>query len=295
MFEQRGVRMPSKAVLITGAGAGLGLATTQALAAKGYRVHAGVRQAPPPQLDAPGVHPVTLDVTDEESVAAAAEQVAAAEPAGLHAVVNNAGVIVQGPQELLPAEEWQRQFDVNVFGPARVTRVFLPLLRAARGRVVNISAPTARVAFPFLGPLSASKAALESLSDAARVELAPWGIRVVVVEPGALQTEIFTKAAHAAQIALHGAGQQQLALYRRQLDALETASARQRLAPVEKTAQVVAQAVDAARPRRRYYGGPEARSVGLLAGLPAGLRERAVAGALGLPLRPDTTTPPVSA
>jgi NAD(P)-dependent dehydrogenase (short-subunit alcohol dehydrogenase family) len=285
-----------KAVLITGAGAGLGLATAQALAAKGYRVHAGVRHAPPPQLDAPGVHTVTLDVTDEAGVAAAAEQVAAAEPAGLHAVINNAGVIVQGPQELLPAEEWQRQFDVNVIGPARVTRAFLPLLRKARGRVVNISAASARVAFPFLGPLSASKAALESLSDAARIELAPWGIRVVVVEPGALETEIFTKAAGAARAALHGADPHRLALYRSQLDALDAATARQRLGSVAKAAQVVVRAVDAARPRRRYYTGADVRGVGLLAGLPAGVRERAVAGALGLPRQPGATAaPPVSA
>jgi NAD(P)-dependent dehydrogenase (short-subunit alcohol dehydrogenase family) len=287
--------MTSKAVLITGAGAGLGLATAQALAAKGYRVHAGVRHAPPPQLDAPGVRTVTLDVTDETSVAAAAEQVAATEPAGLHAVVNNAGVIVQGPQELLPAEEWQRQFDVNVFGPARVTRAFLPLLRKAPGRVVNISAASARVAFPFLGPLSASKAALESLSDAARIELAPWGIRVVVVEPGALETEIFTKAAGAARAALHGADSQRLGLYRSQLDALDAAMARQRLGSVTRAAQVVVRAVDAARPRRRYYTGADVRGVGLLAGLPAGLRERAIASTLGLPLRPDAAASSVDA
>jgi NAD(P)-dependent dehydrogenase (short-subunit alcohol dehydrogenase family) len=289
--------MPSKAVLVTGAGAGLGLATAQALAAKGYRVHAGVRDTTRrPQLDAPGVHPLRLDVTDEASVTAAAEEVAAAEPAGLHAVVNNAGVIVQGPQELLPSEEWQRQFDVNVIGPARVTRAFLPLLRRGPGRIVNISAPTARVALPVLGPLSASKAALESLSDAARIELAPWGIAVVVVEPGALQTEIFTKAATGQQAALRDADPQQIALYRAQLAAVDAAAARQRLGSVAKAAQVVVRAVDAARPRRRYVTGADARSVGLLTGLPAGLRERAIAGAFGLPLRPGTVeTPPVRA
>jgi NAD(P)-dependent dehydrogenase (short-subunit alcohol dehydrogenase family) len=285
--------MASKAVLITGAGAGLGLATAQALAAKGYRVHAGIRDtARHPQLDAPGVHPVRLDVTDEASVAAAAKEVAAAEPEGLHAVVNNAGVIVQGPQELLPAEEWQRQFDVNVFGPARVARAFLPLLRKGPGRIVNISAATARVAAPFLGPLSASKAALESLSDAARIELAPWGIPVVVVEPGALETEIFTKAAGAQQTALRDVEPSQMALYRGQLAAVDAATARQRLGSVTKAAQVVVRAIDAARPRRRYFTGADARGVGLLAGLPAGLRERAIAGALGLPLRRGAVEPP---
>jgi NAD(P)-dependent dehydrogenase (short-subunit alcohol dehydrogenase family) len=287
--------MASKAVLITGAGAGLGLATAQALAAKGYRVHTGVRDPHRyPQLDAPGVHPLRLDVTDEASVAAAVDEVAAAEPDGLHAVVNNAGVIVQGPQELLPPEEWQRQFDVNVFGPARVTRAFLPLLRRAPGRIVNISAASARVALPFLGPLSASKAALESLSDAARIELAPWGIRVVVVEPGALETEIFTKAATAVRAALDGADPGRLALYRTQLDAVDAATARQRLGSVAKAAQVVVQAVVAARPRRRYYAGADARGLGMLAGLPAGLRERALTGAFGLPSRPGAIDAPAA-
>jgi NAD(P)-dependent dehydrogenase (short-subunit alcohol dehydrogenase family) len=287
--------MASKAVLITGAGVGLGLATAQALAAKGYRVHAGVRDPHRyPQLDAPGVHPLRLDVTDEASVAAAVDEVTAAEPDGLHAVVNNAGVIVQGPQELLPPEEWQRQFDVNVFGPARVTRAFLPLLRRAPGRIVNISAASARVALPFLGPLSASKAALESLSDAARIELAPWGIRVVVVEPGALETEIFTKSAAAVRAALDGADPGRLALYRAQLDAVDAATARQRLGSVAKAAQVVVQAVVAARPRRRYYAGADARGLGLLAGLPAGLRERALTGAFGLPSRPGAIEAPAA-
>jgi NAD(P)-dependent dehydrogenase (short-subunit alcohol dehydrogenase family) len=289
--------MASKAVLITGAGAGLGLATARALAAKGYRVHAGVRGTTRrPQLDAPGVHPLRLDVTEEASVTAAAEEVAAAEPEGLHAVVNNAGVIVQGPQELLPAEEWRQQFDVNVMGPARVTRAFLPMLRRGPGRIVNISAPTARVALPFLGPLSASKAALESLSDAARIELAPWGIAVVVVEPGALETEIFTKAAGRRQAALHDADPRQIALYRAQLAAVDAAIARQRLGSVQKAARVVVRAVDAPRPRRRYLTGADARGIGLLAGLPAGLRERAIAGTFGLPRRAGTVeTPPVRA
>jgi NAD(P)-dependent dehydrogenase (short-subunit alcohol dehydrogenase family) len=285
--------MASKAVLITGAGAGLGLATALALAGKGYRVHAGVRDPREhPQLDATGVHSLRLDVTDEASVAAAAEEVGAAEPGGLHAVVNNAGVIVQGPQELLPAEEWQRQFDVNVFGPARVTRAFLPLLRGTPGRIVNISAPTGRVALPFLGPLSASKAALESLSDAARIELAPWGIAVVVVVPGALQTEIFTKAATAAHAALHDADPRNLVLYRAQLDAVDAATARQPLGSVAKAAQVVVRAVDARRPRRRYYTGADARGVSLLAGLPAGPRERAITGIFRLPRRPGEVATP---
>ncbi len=202
-------------------------------------------------------------------------------------MVNNAGVIVQGPQELLPTEEWQRQFDVNVFGPVRVTRAFLPLLRRGSGRVVNISAPTAHVALPFLGPLSASKAALNSLSDAARIELAPWRIPVVVVEPGALETEIFSKSDAAARGALRNTDAQRMALYRDQLAAVEKAAATQRLGSVARAAQVVVRAVDATRPRTRYVAGADARSVGMLARMPVGLRNRLITSTFGLPTRPS--------
>lgn len=270
------------AVLVTGAAAGIGEATVRRLAGAGFTVFAGVHRDPGRLGGVPGVRSVTIDVTDPQSVAAAVGKIAAEVGGdGLRAVVNNAGVIVQGPQELVPDDELRRQFEVNTFGPVTVTRHCLPLLRAGRGRVVNLSAPTARVPVPFLGPIGASKAALVSLSDALRLELAPWGIPVVLVEPGATATAIFDKAGAAAEQAVAAAAPDLVALYRRQLDAVAAAGARQKLAPVDGVAALVTKAVTARHPKRRYTAA-NARAFGVLTRLPAGLRDRAVTAAVGL-------------
>jgi NAD(P)-dependent dehydrogenase (short-subunit alcohol dehydrogenase family) len=226
---------------------------------------------------------VPLDVTDPDSVAAAARAVADEQRgAGLHAVINNAGVIVSGPLELIPPAELHRQFAVNVYGPALVTSEFLPLLRQGKGRVVNISAPTARVAIAYAGGISASKAALESLSTAARVELAPWRIPVIIVVPGAMATDIFVKSAAMAKVAFDEAPPERVALYRAQLDAVDAALARQRNAPAETAARVVVKATEARRPKLRYTAGADARLAGLLSRLPGRTRDRLITRTLGL-------------
>ena len=194
-------------VFITGASAGIGAATARLLASEGYTVYAAVHTGAGALAGLPGVRQVPADVTDPGSVAAAARQVAAqAGDRGLHAVINNAGIIVQGPLELVPPADLLHQFQVNTLGPAYVVQAFLPLLRAGHGRVINISAPTARLPVPFMAPISASKAALASLADALRLELAAWGIPVSVVEPGGTDTQIFAKAQAAADAGLAAAG-----------------------------------------------------------------------------------------
>ena len=267
----------SKSVLVTGAAGGIGRATVRALAEHGHLVYAGVRGADAELAALPGVRLLTLDVTDPENVAAAAEQVGPE----LHAVVNNAGVIVQGPLELVPPEELRRQFAVNTFGPVFVVQALLPKLRAGHGRIVNVSAPTAYLSMPMLAPLSASKAALESLSTALRTELAAWGIPVVMIVPGAVETAIFTKAEAAARTSLGAAGPR-TALYDAHLAALGKMSAGQKLAPVQPVADAVVAAVTARAPKRRYSIGGMARSAPLLARLPSGLRDRLIAGLTGL-------------
>jgi NAD(P)-dependent dehydrogenase (short-subunit alcohol dehydrogenase family) len=225
-----------------------------------------------------------MDVADPESVAAAAKRIAA-EVGGLHAVVNNAGVIVQGPLELVPADELRRQFEVNTLGPASVVREFLPLLRAGSGgnpgRIVNISAPTGRIAVPLLTVLSASKAGVESFSNGLRMELAAWKIPVVVVEPGLTATAIFDKAGDAEKDAQSQADPDLLALYRGHLEAAEKTAANQKPDPVEKVAAAIVRAVGSARPKRRYVVG-NARAMSMLNHLPARLRDRLVVTAFGL-------------
>ncbi|MBL7488530.1 SDR family NAD(P)-dependent oxidoreductase [Frankia sp. AgB1.9] len=270
-------------VFLTGAASGIGAATTRQLAAAGYRVFAGVHQDPGGLAEIAGVVPVPLDVTDPVSVAAAADQVArAVGEEGVQAVVNNAGVIVQGPLELVPPAELRRQFEVNTFGPAYVIQMFLPLVRAGHGRIVNIIAPTARVPVPFLAPIGASKAALASLSDALRGELATWGIPVCVVDPGGTDTPIFARAAAASQTTLAATDPARAGLYRPQLAATEQAFAKQRLGPPDRIAQAVVKAVTTSRPRRTYHVGTGVALFGVLAHLPAGLRDRIVRAAFGL-------------
>lgn len=233
-----------------------------------------------------------IDVTDPRSVAVAAEQVAAqVGTAGLQAVINNAGVIVQGPLELVPPEQLRHQFEVNTLGPAYVTQAFLPLLRAGSGRLINISAPTARIAMPFMAPISASKAALSSLSDALRLELAAWDIPVVVVEPGGTQTDIFAKADTDARTGMAAADPAKVALYSNQLTAVGRAAAKQKLGPVDAVGKTIAKAVTTRRPKRHYTAGSGVAIFGILSHLPAGLRERLISLVFGLGRAMPSMTP----
>jgi NAD(P)-dependent dehydrogenase (short-subunit alcohol dehydrogenase family) len=272
--QQRG------AVLVTGATGGIGATTVRALAGRGYTVYAGTRRATGAFDGVAGVRVVTLDVADPASVASAAKQLGG-EVNGLQAVVNNAGVIVQGPLELVPADELSRQFEVNTLGPVTVVREFLPLIRAGSGRIVNITAPTGRIPVPMLTVLSGSKAALESISTALRLELAAWRIPVIVVEPGSTATGIFDKAAENEEVAHGDFAPELVALYADHLAAVRKATARYKPGAIDPVAQVIARAVETRRPKRRYVVG-DARLMGLLNLLPDRLRDRLVAGAFGL-------------
>src|SRR5262249_15727011 len=138
--------------------------------------------------------PVILDVTRPETLSDALRTIEGeVGEDGLAGLVNNAGIGVTGPLELLEVDELRRQFEVNVFGQIAVIQTFLRLIRAARGRIINVGSVGARFALPFAGPLNASKAAFEILSDALRMELRPWGVHVIVVSPGAIRTPAESK------------------------------------------------------------------------------------------------------
>jgi NAD(P)-dependent dehydrogenase (short-subunit alcohol dehydrogenase family) len=270
-------------VFITGAATGIGAATTRRLAEAGYRVFAGVHQEAGALARIPGVQPVAIDVTDPSSVEDAAKVVDEVTGGdGLRAVINNAGVIVQGPLELVPAGELRRQFEVNTLGPAHVIQAFLPLLRTGNGRIINISAPTARVPVPFMAPIGGSKAALASFSDSLRLELGAWGIPVTVIEPGGTDTAIFRKAEAAAQAALGATDPAKAALYSDQLAAVARAAAKQKLGPADAVAKTIVAAVEAGKPKRRYAAGSGTAIFGVLAHAPASLRERLIKTVFGL-------------
>ena len=189
---------PSDSVVITGASSGIGAACALALDTLGYRVFACVRHpADGERLQrqaGPRLMPIRLDVTDSASIAAASHTVAAmVGDRGLAGLVNNAGIGVAGPIELLPLADWRRQFEVNVFGLIAVTQTFLPLIRTGHGRIINMGSIAGRASMPFMAPYAASKHALEAITDALRLELQPWGIRVALITPGAIATPIWGK------------------------------------------------------------------------------------------------------
>src|SRR5258708_25769309 len=174
-------------IVITGASTGIGAACGLGLEGVGYGVFAGVRKAGDGEAlkkkSSERLSPVMLDVTNEESIADAVRTVGDVPLAGL---VNNAGIVVPGPLELVPIAMWRKQLEVNVIGQVAVTQAFLPMLRAGCGRIVNMGSVAGRSALPFSAPYCASKFALEGLTDSLRMEFRRFFIAVSIVAPSGL-------------------------------------------------------------------------------------------------------------
>jgi NAD(P)-dependent dehydrogenase (short-subunit alcohol dehydrogenase family) len=254
--------MTTPAVLITGASTGIGEACALELDRRGFLVFAGVRSASAAEkLRAKAsarLTPVMIDVTEIASIKAAAETVAAAVgDAGLAGLVNNAGIVVPGPLEVVPIDALRRQLEVNVIGHVAVTQAFLPLLRKARGRVVNMSSISGGLSVPCLGPYAASKWALEAVNDALRQELRRFGIRVSSIAPGAISTPIWEKSAASGDDLGRSVSPEVLALYEADLAAMRelAASSVRSASPVDLVVRAVVHALTAQRPKTHYYLG----------------------------------------
>jgi NAD(P)-dependent dehydrogenase (short-subunit alcohol dehydrogenase family) len=263
-----------RCVVVTGASSGIGEACALRLARTGWRVLAGVRKAADGErLREQGLEPVTLDVTDAAAIAGAAERLG---DDVVHGLVNNAGIAVSMPLEFLPLDELRRQLEVNLIGQLAVTQAFLPHLRRAQGRIVNVGSIAGRSSLPFLGAYAASKHALEAVTDALRVELRPFGIEVAIVEPGTIATPIWTKGGENVQRLLAGLPADVLTLYGERMAALRNAAAAaaQRAEPAEEVAKVVEHALTAERPKTRYVVGRDARRRSRVERLPDRLRDR---------------------
>jgi NAD(P)-dependent dehydrogenase (short-subunit alcohol dehydrogenase family) len=270
-------------VVITGASSGIGKACALRLDELGYRVFAGVRRAEDAERLAHAASnrlvPLMLDVTDPEAIRVAVERVGealGAEP--LVGLVNNAGIAVGGPLEFVPLDDLRKQLEVNVVGTVAMAQAFLPLLRRGGGRIVQMGSVSGRFASPFLGPYSASKFALEALSDALRVELRPWGIHVSIIEPGVIATPIWRKSLAAADEALAEMPPALEELYGQTLGAVRREVQGLHGIPAARVADAVVHALTAARPRARYHVvGPSARLRLALSYLPTRLRDWIVA------------------
>jgi NAD(P)-dependent dehydrogenase (short-subunit alcohol dehydrogenase family) len=265
-----------RAVVITGASTGIGRASALEMDSRGFHVFPGVRRdedAEALRAERPSLEPIRIDVTDADSIAAARDRVAeVVGESGLAGLVNNAGIAVPGPLEHLPIDELRRQLEVNLVGQVAVTQAFMPLLRSARGRIVNIGSIGGRVALPLMGPYAASKHAIEGISDSLRRELRPWGIQVSVVRPGPIATDIWERGNANADELLERMPDAQVHYGQAIQGARDWAAQRAREAvPPSAVAEVVAHALTADKPRTRYLVGPQAR---VLAALRAVLPDR---------------------
>ena len=279
--------MPS--VLVTGAARGIGRATALRLAEHGWQVFAGVRRAEDGEQlaqAAPGpISSLLLDVTDEDQVSSLPERL----PAVLDAVVNNAGIVVGGPVEAVPLDELRRQLEVNVVGQVAVTQAVLPRLRSSRGRVVFVSSLSGRVSTPLTGAYSASKFALEAVADALRMEVAPWGIRVVLIEPAQTDTDLWRLADDDLNDTVAGLAPEHRELYAKHVEGFRRSIPRsQRMArPVEDVAATIERALTARRPKSRYVVGASVRAQAVLASLtPTPVLDVMLRAGTGVPRRP---------
>lgn len=271
-------------VIVTGASTGIGAATARELAHRGFHVLAGVRRDQDADaIRGPGIEPLLIDITDAEHVRTLAARVDQ-DPQGrrLRAVVNNAGMGVNVPVETFPMNAWRKLFEVNLFGHVAVTQAVLPALIRSKGRVINISSVGGKVAMATYGPYAATKFALEAVSDALRRELAATGVQVVVVEPGAVNTEMPSRAVAAANDLAAAMTPEQQLCYGALVRAVnaQTVSHTTSCLPADAAAAVIAKAVTARRPRTRYTVGREAALIRFTRFMPDRALDRALAAAL---------------
>jgi NAD(P)-dependent dehydrogenase (short-subunit alcohol dehydrogenase family) len=253
-----------RAVVVTGASTGIGEAIAKRLDS-GFRVFAGVRKDEDAEkLRAAGanIEPIKIDVTDQASIDAAAAHVKSEiGDQGLAGLVNNAGIAVSAPLEFLPVEELRHQLEVNTVGQHAVTQAFLAPIRTAKGRIVNISSIGGKIALPLAGAYAASKFAMEAISDTLRRELKPWGIEVVVVEPGGVVTPIWDRGTDTANRILEEAPPEAEQLYGPLIESMRAQVAEitaNGMQPSE-IAEVVHTALTKSRPKTRYLVGSEAK------------------------------------
>jgi NAD(P)-dependent dehydrogenase (short-subunit alcohol dehydrogenase family) len=271
-------------VVVTGASTGIGAATARELARRGFHVLAGARRdRDADAIRGPGIEPLIIDITNPDHIQALGTRVCGdSQGRAVRALVNNAGIGVNAPFEAFPIDEWRRLFEVNLFGHVAVTQALLPALIRSKGRVVNISSVGGKVAMATYGPYAGTKFALEAVSDSLRREMAPFGVGVVVIEPGAVRTEMPGRAIATAHELASAMTPEQSQRYGPLVHAItaQTASHTASGLPADAAAKVIAKAITAHKPRTRYAVGREAALIRLTRFLPDRTLDRALAAAL---------------
>jgi NAD(P)-dependent dehydrogenase (short-subunit alcohol dehydrogenase family) len=271
--------------VITGASTGIGAATARELARRGFHVLAGVRRdRDADAIRGPGIEPLIIDITNPDHIHALASRVHGdPQRRPVRALVNNAAIQINVPVEAFAIDEWRRMFEVNLFGHVAVTQALLPALFRSKGRVVNISSVGGKIAMAAYGPYAGTKFALEAVSDSLRRELAPFGVQVVVVEPGAVRTEMLGRAIATAHELASTMTPEQSQRYGGLVQAVnkQAESSTRSGLPADAAAKVIAKAVTVRKPRTRYTVGRDAALLTRLARiLPDRILDRLFAAAL---------------
>lgn len=283
--------MKQRSVLVSGASTGIGRATALYLARQeGFQVFAGVRTGKDAELikleGQKNLVPVMLDVTDEDSIKRAVSRIEKiTEGRGLFGLVNNAGISLSSPQELATIEHIRSQMDVNVVGLIQLTAACLPMIRRNQGRIVNVSSGAGRMATPLMGVYSASKFAVEGLSDALRVELRPWKVPVVVIEPGFVASDIHGKNDADMNQLLANLPANAPSEYAGMIRAFQAMNRNlvPKATPAEVVAQTIGMALTIVCPATRYAVGGDAKLMSILHRiLPDRVKDLIFSKALGL-------------
>ena len=274
-------------VVVTGASSGIGAATARELARRGFHVLAGVRRSEDGDaLRAANLEPLLLDITDDAGIAALVQRIAD-DPGRrrLRALVNNAGMAVNAPLETYPLSDWRRLFDVNLFGHVAMMQALLPALMESHGTIVNISSVGGKVAMATYGPYAGTKFALEAVSDSLRREVEPLGVKVVVIEPGAVNTRMLEQVDRRGEQIVQAMTEEQRGRYAALMDAVvaQAQAATAGGASSEDAGHVIANAITSKRPRTRYTIG---RSTAIIVRLIRLLSDRMLDRMLASNLRP---------
>ncbi|PAF33341.1 SDR family NAD(P)-dependent oxidoreductase [Paenibacillus sp. 7516] len=246
-------------VVVTGTSSGIGRATAVQLAAEGFYVLAGVRrQEDAEEIKQKNIEPVILDITAIDTLRALAERVEQ-DPLGrpLRAVVNNAGIAVNAPLEMVPLDEFRRQIEVSVIGQVAVIQALTPALLKSGGRVVNIGSVGGKISMPGFGIYSAAKYAMEAINDSLRREMSSFGLKVIMITPGGVSTSLSEKGVSTADRLSKLMTPDQHRRHDRLFDAVKAQAESWATSgiPPKKVAEVVSRAIHASNPRTRYTAG----------------------------------------
>lgn len=266
-----------QAIVVTGASTGIGKATALHLDKLGFRVFAGVRKESDGQAlrkeASNKLMPIFLDVTDGDTIAAAVDTVSKETGGELYGLVNNAGVSLNGPLELVPTSKIKQLMDVNVLGLLAVTQAFLPLLRQSKGRIINISSGHGLLAVPDKSVYAASKFAVQAITDSLRVELSPFNVSVSSIVVGKVDTAVLEKIITDRDKMIEAAPAEVVKLYSPLIEFFDKEVKELPGIPAIEVGKVVAQALTSEKPKAQYLIGPGAKKMKNLARLPVGLRD----------------------